>query len=187
VGIYLKNTPTSGESVGNRLSFTACALYQIFGEDGVILADLNMHSCAWRSSSKAFQIDVYYATNIHAPQAGMDWGVLSAQEVTTPAYRKRGGGTLVVATPVMVLRGSATLDFPSITANNAAALTITVTGAAVGDDVTVHHESVGTSNGLIATAWVSAANTVTVRLQNCTQTTIDQPSSTVRVNVFKFA
>jgi len=61
------------------------------------------------------------------------------------------------------LNGSANLDFPSIAAGAVSNLTITVTGAAVGDPVIL-----GIPNGSVTatatyTAWVSAANTVTVR------------------------
>ena len=68
--------------------------------------------------------------------------------------------------------GSAALNFPNTAAGAASDLTMTVTGAVPGDIVTL-----GTPNGSLPagananehyTAWVSAANTVTVRYHNNT-------------------
>ena len=82
-----------------------------------------------------------------------------------------------------ILRGSATLDF-DLTAVTCQDLTITVTGAAVGDEVFL-----GVPNGSIVadatfTAWVSAANTVTVRA--CDGALAGNPASgTYKVTVFQ--
>jgi hypothetical protein len=73
--------------------------------------------------------------------------------------------------------GSATLDFSSIPANSTAQLTITVTGAAVGDVVQLGPPA-ALEVGLMATGFVSAANTVTVRLANVTTSSIDPASAT---------
>lgn len=75
------------------------------------------------------------------------------------------------------------LDFPSIPAGGSADLTMTVTGAAVGDDATAHPNGIPTA-GLMWGAVVSAANTVTVRLVNVTAAAIDPALATWRVNVW---
>jgi hypothetical protein len=86
----------------------------------------------------------------------------------------------------MFLSGSATLDFGSTAASSSADLTITVTGAADGDAV-----SLGVPNGSVNgnscyTAWVSATNTVTVRFNNYqTVGAIDPASGTFKVRVIK--
>lgn len=85
-----------------------------------------------------------------------------------------------------VLTGSATLDFPSTSAQLSADLTITVTGAAVNDPV-----ALGVPNGSVLancdfTAWVSATNTVTVRLNNYSAIAKDPPSGTFKVVVTQF-
>jgi hypothetical protein len=187
-GIYLKGTVTGTELRQNRLRVEASAIYAIFGEDNVSVNDLNVSQTAWRGSTRAFQIDVWGATTIRAPQAGLDYFPISAQEVTTPAYRRRNGNPLVVDTPHMILRAAATINPGSIAVNGAADATVTVTGAVVGDDATVHYSD-GTSPpvGVAMMAWVSAANTVTVRWVNCTSITVDPASVTLHVNVFKFA
>jgi hypothetical protein len=80
----------------------------------------------------------------------------------------------------------ATLNFPSTLAGASSDLTITVPGAVNGDAV-----SVGVSNGStlangVFTAWVSAANTVTVRFTNTNLlTALDPASGTFKVFVFK--
>lgn len=82
-----------------------------------------------------------------------------------------------------VLQASATWDPPSVAAAGTASTTITATGAALGDFVQVSF-SVSLA-GLIAQAYVSATNTVTVTLYNPTTAAVDLASSTVRVQVTK--
>jgi len=80
---------------------------------------------------------------------------------------------------------SATLDFGSTAAQNSTDLTITVTGAADGDIVSVGMPNASTNANSCFTAWVSAANTVTVRFNNYSGGTIDPASGTFKVRVFK--
>jgi hypothetical protein len=75
------------------------------------------------------------------------------------------------------ISNSATLDFGSINAGATAELTITVTGAATGDTVQLAPPA-ALEAGLVATGFVSAANTVTVRLANITGSPIDPASAT---------
>lgn len=84
------------------------------------------------------------------------------------------------------LTATATLDFASTAAQNSTDLTVTVTGAADGDAV-----SIGVPNGSTLTnssyqAWVSAANTVTVRFNNYSSGSLDPASGTFRVSVLKY-
>lgn len=87
-----------------------------------------------------------------------------------------------------VLVGSANLNF-ALTANGASDdETVTVTGAAVGDSVAI---SVPVSNqvlnqGVSYTAFVSAANTVTVRFSNFSGAAVNPPSGNAfKATVFK--
>jgi hypothetical protein len=61
---------------------------------------------------------------------------------------------------------TANLDFASIAANVDGELTATVAGVKVGQVVSISAPSL--DSGLVATAYVSAANTVTVRVSNVT-------------------
>jgi hypothetical protein len=83
------------------------------------------------------------------------------------------------------ISGSATLDFGNTSAQNSADLTITVTGAADGDVV-----SLGVPNGSVNantcfTAWVSATDTVTVRFNNYSSGAVDPASGTFKIKVLK--
>jgi hypothetical protein len=85
-----------------------------------------------------------------------------------------------------VLSNSAALDFASIAAAASADLTITVTGAAVGDEVALGLPAAPTA-GIVFFAFVSATNTVTVRAMNITAGAVDPASATYSVIVFQNA
>jgi hypothetical protein len=82
-----------------------------------------------------------------------------------------------------VLRGSATLDFASTGAGAVADLTITVTGAADGDVVSLGVPNASITATATFTAWVSATNTVTVRFSP--KATEDPASGTFKITVSK--
>jgi hypothetical protein len=82
-----------------------------------------------------------------------------------------------------ILSGSAVLNFPSTLATAVSDLTIVATGAAVGDPVFI-----GVPNGSVTAtatywAWVSSANTITVRFSP--KNTEDPSSNTFKYRVFK--
>lgn len=82
------------------------------------------------------------------------------------------------------LTGSKTHDFASVADGARATTTVTVTGAALGDHVV--SVSVGVDAiGANLFGYVSAANTVTVYLQNNTGGAVDLASTTLRVAVRK--
>ncbi|WP_433329981.1 hypothetical protein [Spirillospora sp. CA-294931] len=86
--------------------------------------------------------------------------------------------------PPTMLKGAASLDFPSIAAAGQHELTIAVTGAAVGDAVVLAPPAALTA-GLIANARVTAPGTVTIRLANITAAAIDPAAATWGVRVIK--
>jgi hypothetical protein len=83
------------------------------------------------------------------------------------------------------LTGSATLNFPSTTTLLSADLTITVTGAADGDVVSLGVPNAAVNANTSYSAWVSAANTVTVRFNNYSSGTVDPASALFKVFVTK--
>lgn len=86
------------------------------------------------------------------------------------------------ATLTKMLTASASLNFPSISAASQADLTITVTGAAVGDEVVMSLPAAPTA-GIVFNAFVSATNTVTVRATNVTAAPVDPAAATYGVIV----
>lgn len=81
------------------------------------------------------------------------------------------------------LEGSATYDPPSLADGAGTTTTVTVTGAALGDHCVVSFG--GDLSGISVTSYVSAADTVSVRLQNESGGVLDLGSSTLRARVFR--
>ncbi|MBL0057908.1 MAG: hypothetical protein IPP35_02030 [Elusimicrobia bacterium] len=109
--------------------------------------------------------------------------------VSSTAFQVDGtGGSLKVGgqgTPVTAyLSATQSLDFPSMAKNTTAELTLTVTGAAVGDTVALGPPGTLPAD-LMAMAYVSAGNTVTVRLANIGGGSIDPAAATYRVSVIR--
>lgn len=71
---------------------------------------------------------------------------------------------------------TASLTWAEITAGNSAEQSVTVNGAVVGDRVAAGLPAAGIDTGLVLTAWVSAADTVRVRLTNITASPITPAS-----------
>lgn len=95
------------------------------------------------------------------------------------------GVVLGGSTVTKILTATAALDFGLIAAAASADLTITVTGAAVNHSVTLGLPAAPTA-GIVYQAFVSAADTVTVRATNITAAGIDPASQTFRVTVIGF-
>lgn len=88
------------------------------------------------------------------------------------------------ATILKVLTGTAALDF-DLTAITTQNLTMTVTGAALGDCVMLGVPNGSVTTTVIYSAWVSSANTVTVRAY--TLAVGENPASgTFRATVIQF-
>lgn len=83
-----------------------------------------------------------------------------------------------------VLSGSATFNPASSADGAGATTTVTVTGADLGDFVTGVSFTLDLA-GISVTAWVSAADTVSVRFQNESGGTLDLASGTLRALVRK--
>lgn len=100
-------------------------------------------------------------------------------------------GSLVIGSGTAItkhLSNSIALNFPLVGANDCEELTITVTGAADGDVVTLGmpNNIISASSTLTAIGWVSTDNTVTVRLcQVAAEATLDIPEGTVRADVWQ--
>lgn len=86
----------------------------------------------------------------------------------------------------MWINGSDTLDFPNTGHGTSSDLTITVVGAAIGDVVSLGIPNAAMAANISYTAWVSATDTVTVRLDHYASSgSVDPVSAIFKVKVFK--
>ncbi|MDQ7780954.1 MAG: hypothetical protein RDV41_14755, partial [Planctomycetota bacterium] len=85
-----------------------------------------------------------------------------------------------------ILSASSALDFSSTGIQSSTDLTIGVTGAAIGDTVALGVPNAAVIANSCFTAWVSAADTVTVRFNNYSIAPLDPSSATFRVTVIKY-
>lgn len=112
------------------------------------------------------------AHEIVVPLGGTEQRLVFTSEAASGAVaslmylRCEHGGETGGASPV--IQGTATLDFGAIAAVSFADLTITVTGALVGEPVSLGIPPEAMEAGITYTGWVSATDTVTVRAQNGT-------------------
>ena len=118
-------------------------------------------------------------------------GEMTATKPNTGSYQRLGYAAdtflfVIQIGPLQInyLEGSATMDFPDTDEDfGSNTLTATVTGAEVGDAVVVSISSYETFG--LYQAWVSSANTVSVRFLNFSVVATDPPSRTVKIKVFK--
>lgn len=120
-------------------------------------------------------------------------GAGSSAGIRVPSIQ--GVNTLPVDTPLGIQIGttgylrslldvSQALNFGSIAAQAGAELTVTVTGAVVGDEVVANPNS-SPEAGLVWNAWVSATDTVTLRVTNVTAAPIDPGNRTWKFRVYQ--
>lgn len=95
-------------------------------------------------------------------------GVASATSVAI------GSGTAITK----IVKGTVTIDPASVAATTVATQTFTLTGAVVGDSLTLNIPTAGLTAGmLICQSWVSAADTISVTFYNTTGAPIDLASA----------
>ena len=93
---------------------------------------------------------------------------------------------LLTLAPVVLLKTTATLDFPNTLANAVSDLTVTVTGAVSGDGVTLGVPAASVPAGGSYSAWVSAPDVVTVRFTNSTAVAQNPASGSFLVVVTRY-
>jgi 3-methyladenine DNA glycosylase Mpg len=146
---------------------------------GVTAPSAMLHLPAGTATAGTAPLKLNSGTSLTTPENG-------AVEYDGTNYYVSAGSTRY--TLAKTLTATAALNFPSTTAGTASTLTITVTGAADGDAVSLGVPNAAASiGGAQFFAYVSAANTVTIKLFNSnTLTAIDPASATFRVSVLKY-
>jgi hypothetical protein len=183
-----------GLKVEAALATTALYLTSVAGTANAITATTSPATSAYSTGQVLFLVPA--SANTGAVTLNVNG--LGAVAVTRATGAALAGGELVAGrlyelvydgtgfrlTSTPYLEGSATYDPPSLADGAGVTTTVTVTGAALGDYVPAVSFSQNL-NGITVTAWVSAANTVSVRFQNESGGTLDLASGTLRVRVEK--
>jgi hypothetical protein len=173
VGGYLKSAIGTIAGRGIKGSRYALSARQILGTKAFDWWSVDHYLNDTTSSFVGFYNRRYFLPNA-APST-----------TTTTKSRLEWTGTGSATTPAFAstLTNTATLDFPSTAAGTVSDLTVTVTGAADGDMVQIGVPNAAVSATGSYFAWVSATNTVTIRLK--TEATEDPASASFKVWVIK--
>ena len=130
---------------------------------------------AWAGQANRLAQRIGGAWAFYAPFVGLV--VFDAATLTQVGWN---GSVWALGSP-RLLQASVTYDPPSLAAGTGVTTTVPVPGAALGDFARASFSL--DLEGITLTAWVSAADTVSVRFQNGTGATIDLSSGTLRVRV----
>ncbi|MFT3937001.1 MAG: hypothetical protein QM726_25470 [Chitinophagaceae bacterium] len=144
---------------------------------GVTAPTADLHLKAGTATAATAPLKFTAGTNMTTPESG-------AVEFDGTNYYASSGA--IRYTLAKTLTTTATLDFTSTAALNSRDLTITVTGATVGDVVMLGVPSTAVLANSCFTAYVSAANTVTVRFNNYSAAALNPGSATYRVSVLRY-
>lgn len=141
----------------------------------------NLHLSAGTATAHTAPLKFTSGTNLSTVEDGaVEYdGANYSASVSTTRY-----------TLAKTLTATAFLNFPSTASGNSSTLIVTVNGAADGDVVALGvPNAVASTAGVCYTAYVSAANTVTVKMNNYSPLltlAIDPPAATFRVSVIKY-
>lgn len=142
------------------------------------LATTRITTQAGTASAGTAPLKFTAGTNLTTPEAG-------AIEFDGTNYFATSSTTRY--TLAKTLTATASLNFPSVAASTCSDLTVTVAGAADGDDTSVGVPNAATVANGSYTWWTSAANTVTVRFCNHQAAgSLDPASGTFRATVLKY-
>lgn len=179
VGFY-----TSAANGFTILNSSAAKMFSILQSGNTAIAGTHtptakLHIAASTTAANTGQIKLAEGSDLTTPEDGNINYVSNNLKFTE-------GST--VYTLAKTLTNTATLNFGNTAAGTAADLTITVTGAVVGQPVVVGADNASMSaDNITFWGWVSATNTVTVRLNNNNLVAaVDPASGTFRVSVLAY-
>jgi hypothetical protein len=164
-------------TVANNLTSTTDTMTSVEVASGDLMLIYDVSTAALKDITRTEFVDMV-ADNLAANSIAN--AALQAAVSITTSLTVASGTALT-----KLLSATATLDFGSIASLASADLTITVTGAAVGDAVHLGLPAAPTA-GIVFNSFVSAANTVTVRATNITAAPVDPASATYRAVVAAF-
>lgn len=156
--------------VGNTASGTKTGI-------NVSATSAQLHIGAGKSISGGAPLKFTAGANLTSPEDG-------AVEYNGTNYFATSGTTRY--TLAKTITTTATLDFQSTNAGRSRDLNITLSGATDGDAVVIGVPNIAVNNNTCYTAWVSAANRVTVRFNNYSGAAVNPTSGTFRVTVIKY-
>jgi hypothetical protein len=135
-----------------------------------------LHLNAGTAAPQTAPLKFTAGTNLSSPEDG-------AVEYDGNLYVTSSGTRFTLA---RTLTNTQTFDFPSTPLNTSSDLTITINGASSGDVVLLGVPAGSVNADSNYTAWVSAANTITVRFNNYSNGALDPASGTFRVSILKY-
>lgn len=144
---------------------------------GISTPTAMLHLSAGSTSANAAPLKFTSGTNLSTVENG------SVEYDGTNYFASSNSTRFTIA---KILNGSASLDFLNTPTLNSRDLTITVTGAQNEDPVSLGIPTAAISNNCTYTAFVSSANTVTVRFNNYSSASIDPSSGIFKVSVTKY-
>ncbi|MCR6720397.1 MAG: hypothetical protein NVV59_08895 [Chitinophagaceae bacterium] len=154
----------------------------IYGDRGLIGIGLSepkskLHLAGGESASGNAPLKLNSGTLMNTPENG-------AVEYNGSNYYITAGGTRYIL--ARTLTADNMLNFGNTTSGNSNDLTITLTGVAEGDPVIVVPSTSVVLANTNYTAFVSSADTVTIRFNNFSITSQDPPNGNFKVVVFKY-
>jgi hypothetical protein len=176
-GVRLSDsTNFSINGVGGKLSSAATgALLFIDATSSGLTTDITVDDVIGESPSAASSFGIRVSSNANNVTVGQNWHLST---FTTPISWGTGTGH-----KGGYLTGSATYDPASIASGSGVTTSVTVTGAAVGDKAEATFSN--SLQGIVLTAYVGSANSVSVRFQNGTGGALDLASGTLKAVVTK--
>lgn len=176
--------------VGTQAEFCASGNTTTFSVSSLVLPTVNIgqpacqsaQNCRWYSDGWA--PGVIPRGSLPTCSAGVEGGMVFLSTDHRPYYCD---GTASQRVAMGVGPASAALDFPDLgPSESSSALTLTLTGATTGDRVGCNATSDLGDDLFIGQAWVSATNTVSIRLRNGdTANNANAPSTTFTCSVLR--
>jgi hypothetical protein len=174
-------TDLSATEIAFHFRNNATNLIEILGSGrtgfGVTTPTANIHIKAGTSTASTAPLKFTSGTNLGTPEAG-------AVEFDGTNYFVTSSTTRYTVAKTLTATASLNFDLTSVNSHD---LTITVTGAADGDAVSVGVPNASATANVIFTWWVSGTNTVTIRASRIDVASgADPANGTFRASVIKY-